>query len=54
MMMMVMMINEYESGAVGGMLGRDNRSTGRKPVQCRFVHDKTHMTSTELELESPQ
>jgi hypothetical protein len=32
-----------ECGAVGGISGKGNRSTRRKPAQCRFVHHKSHM-----------
>jgi hypothetical protein len=27
------------------MIGRGNRSTGRKPAQCRFVLHKSHVLS---------
>jgi hypothetical protein len=30
-------------GAVGGMTGRGNRSTGIKPAQCHFVYHKSHI-----------
>jgi hypothetical protein len=34
---------DYDAGEIGGMIGRGNRSTRRKPAQCRFVHHKPHM-----------
>jgi hypothetical protein len=34
---------DYDNGEIGGMIGRGNRSTRRKPPQCRFVHHKPHM-----------
>jgi hypothetical protein len=34
---------DYDDGEIGGMIGRGNRSTRRKPTQCRFVHHKPHM-----------
>jgi hypothetical protein len=34
---------DYSDGEIGGMIGRGNRSTSRKPAQCRFVHHKPHM-----------
>jgi hypothetical protein len=37
---------DYDDGEFGRtMIGRGNRSTRRKPVQCHFVHHKSHMTS---------
>jgi hypothetical protein len=37
--------DDDEYGIVGGMtLGRVNRSTRRKLLQCHFVHHKSHMT----------
>jgi hypothetical protein len=39
------MIGDGVCGEIGGMkIGRGNRSTRRKPVQCHFVHHKSHMT----------
>jgi hypothetical protein len=34
---------DYYDGEIGGMIGRGNQSTRRKPAQCRFVHHKPHM-----------
>jgi hypothetical protein len=34
---------DYDEGEIGGMIGRGNRNTRRKPTQCRFVHHKPHM-----------
>jgi hypothetical protein len=34
---------DYYDGELGGMIGRGNRSTRRKPAQCCFVHHKPHM-----------
>jgi hypothetical protein len=31
---------DYDDEEIGGMIGRGNRSTRRKPAQCRFVHRK--------------
>jgi hypothetical protein len=39
-----MMMNDDECGAIGGMFGRGNRSTWRKPAQCCVVHHKSHLT----------
>jgi hypothetical protein len=30
-------------GEIGGMIGRENRSTRRNLPQCRFVYHKPHM-----------
>jgi hypothetical protein len=32
---------DYDDGEIGGMIGKGNRSTRRKPVP--FVHHKPHM-----------
>jgi hypothetical protein len=34
---------DYDNGEIGGMIGRGNRSTRKKPPQCRFIHHKPHM-----------
>jgi hypothetical protein len=34
---------DYDDGEIGGIIGKGNRSTRRKPAQCRFVHHKTHI-----------
>jgi hypothetical protein len=34
---------DYDDGAVGGMIGRGNRSTWTEPAKCHFVHHKPHM-----------
>jgi hypothetical protein len=34
---------DYDGGEIGGMIGRENRSTRRKLSQCRFVHHKPRM-----------
>jgi hypothetical protein len=39
------MIDDVDCGAISGMtIGRGNRSTRRKPVQCHFVHQISHIT----------
>jgi hypothetical protein len=38
-----------ECGAIGGMIGRGNRSTRRKHAHSRFVRHKFHMIWTGLE-----
>jgi hypothetical protein len=39
------MIDDGDCGAIGGMkIGRENRSTRRKPTQCHFIHNKSHRT----------
>jgi hypothetical protein len=39
--------DDYDNGEFGEMIGRGNRSTGKKKnlPQCRFVHHKPHMLS---------
>jgi hypothetical protein len=37
-------IDDDDCGEIGGMNDRGNRSTGRKPAQCRFDHHKSYMT----------
>jgi hypothetical protein len=40
------MKDDDECVAVVGMrIGRGNRSTRRKPIQCHFFHHKSHMTT---------
>jgi hypothetical protein len=34
---------DYDNGEIGGMIGRGNRSTRRKPAPVPFVHHKPHM-----------
>jgi hypothetical protein len=35
---------DYDDGEIGGMIGKENRSTRRKPApQYLFVHRKSHM-----------
>jgi hypothetical protein len=34
---------DYDGEIGGMMIGRGNRSTRKKPAQCRFVHHKPHM-----------
>jgi hypothetical protein len=34
---------DYDDGEIGGMIGNGNRSTRRKPDQCRFSHHRPHM-----------
>jgi hypothetical protein len=37
-------LSDYVDGEMGGMMiGKGNRSTRRKLLQCRFVHHKPHM-----------
>jgi hypothetical protein len=39
-----MMMDDYECGAVGGMIGRGTEILGENLPKCRFVHHKSHMT----------
>jgi hypothetical protein len=34
---------DYDEEEIGGMIGRGNRSTQRKPAPVLFVHHKPHM-----------
>jgi hypothetical protein len=34
---------DYDDGEIVGMIGRGNRSTRRKPAQCRLVHHRPRM-----------
>jgi hypothetical protein len=34
---------DYDAGKIGGMIGRGNRSTRRKPAPGPLVHDEPHM-----------
>jgi hypothetical protein len=44
------MIDEGDCEAIGGTkIGRENRSTRRKPAPAPLVHHKSHMTRPELE-----
>jgi hypothetical protein len=36
---------DYNDGEIGGMIGRGNQSTRRKPAPVPFVHHKPHMLS---------
>jgi hypothetical protein len=35
--------DDDERGAIGGMLGKGNRSTWRKSAQFRFARHKSHL-----------
>jgi hypothetical protein len=42
---------DYDDGEIGGMMiGKGNRSTRRKPAQCRFVHYEPHMLCPDANL----
>jgi hypothetical protein len=35
--------DDYDDGEIGGMIGRGNRSTRRKPALVTLCHHKSHM-----------
>jgi hypothetical protein len=44
-----------DGGQIGGMkIGRENRSTRRKPAPAHFVHHKSHMTRPGFEHGPPR